>query len=130
MSTQMRFFNYKWHKDLQQFSIDIWLYISFDIYLPYCQMQQPLLLQYAHSEFPTFKKTTWSDMTQNRYIYYTYNSTYNYTIILSIHVSDIIDTNTNYLLTWNATFSCIWHCYLTCVHVYHNENSVKLKGFW
>ena len=43
------FFNDKWHNDLQQFSIDKWIDISYKIYLPYFDMQHHLLFLLCHS---------------------------------------------------------------------------------
>ena len=44
-----KIFNDKWHKDLQQFSIDNWIDISYEIYLPYSDMQHHLLFLSCHS---------------------------------------------------------------------------------
>ena len=45
ISTLMKFCSYKWNKDLQQFSTEKWLDMSYEIYLPYSHMHYPLLLQ-------------------------------------------------------------------------------------
>ena len=45
ISTLMKFCNHKWNKDLQQFSTEKWLEMSYEIYLPYSHIHYPLLLQ-------------------------------------------------------------------------------------
>ena len=49
-------FKDKWQKDLQQFSIDKWIDINYEIYLPYFDIQHQLLFLLCHSEFPKCKR--------------------------------------------------------------------------
>ena len=44
ISTLMKFCSYKWHKDLQQFSTEKWIDMSYEIYLPYSDIHYHLLL--------------------------------------------------------------------------------------
>ena len=45
ISTLMKFCSYTWHKDLQQFSTEKLLDMSYDIYIPYSNSHYHLLLQ-------------------------------------------------------------------------------------
>ena len=53
-----KFFYDRWHTDLQQCSVDKWIHNSYNIYLPYSDMNYHLLCLLYHSSVPTCKNST------------------------------------------------------------------------
>ena len=71
-----------------------------------------LMHNFLHSK--RLHKVTW----HKTYIFYTYNNTYNYTIIFPIHLSDITYTNTNYLHEmpiFHTYYTAMWHMFICTI---------------